>query len=182
MFKKINAFLDGLFAFLNGIGSSLILGVVLFVCVSVFFRYLFHRPISWMIQITEYSLLVVVFLGAAYLLKLDGHVSIDLLVTNLKPRTQHLVNFITSLACILGCAVIVWYGFKTCLDLFQRGILVMEEVQIPKYLIEALIPGTFFLMLIQFIRRAVEFYHNWRALGVKKGQQLSEMTPGTPVS
>jgi TRAP-type C4-dicarboxylate transport system permease small subunit len=168
--KKFGEILDRIFSTLNGLGALLILVIVVEVCVHVLFRYFLKSPINWTVQFTEYSLLVVVFLGAAWLLRLDGHVAIDIIVLRLRPKGQNIVNFLTSLICSLASAIIVYYGIKTCVDLAIKGTLVMDNYQIPKFLLAGLIPGTFFLLLIQFVRRTYGFYRQWRP-GVSKDSQ-----------
>ena len=67
--------------------------VMLAINYEVFMRYFLNRPTLWTLEISEYSLVYITFLGAAWVLRKDGHVKIDLLVRVLKPRSQIILNF-----------------------------------------------------------------------------------------
>ncbi|GAH24314.1 unnamed protein product, partial [marine sediment metagenome] len=60
-------------------------------------RNLFNYSIRWVLEISEVSLLFITFMGAAWLLRREGHVSLDLLVPRLKPKTQTIINVTTSI-------------------------------------------------------------------------------------
>ena len=93
--------------------------VMLSVCAEVILRYFLNRPLIWVVQVTENSLLYIAFLGAAWVLKREGHVKMDLVLNRLNPATQYLMNSITSIIGAIICLVITWYGVKVCWDLYQ---------------------------------------------------------------
>ncbi len=57
---------------------------------AVVARYVFNRPIGWSEEISMYLMVWAAFLGAAYTLKEDGHIGVDVLIVNLKPKTRKL--------------------------------------------------------------------------------------------
>jgi TRAP-type C4-dicarboxylate transport system permease small subunit len=162
MLKKLEDIFDRIISFLDGAAATILVLVTLLICVHVFARYLFHSPIDWTVQMTEYSILLMVVLGSAWLLRIEGHVSVDIISIQLKPRAQSLLGFITSIIVVMVCIVIVWYGAKTSLDFLQRGIPVLGEIPIPKGILTGLIPVCFFLLLIQAVRRMVGCFKSWR--------------------
>jgi C4-dicarboxylate transporter DctQ subunit len=160
--KRIVSMYDGLIRFLDSLSGILIVLVMLLVCVHVFARYVLQTPMDWVVQFSQYSLLVLVFLGAAWLLKLEGHVNIDILLTRIKPKNKNLLILVTSTLGTIVCLIIFWYSGKTTLELIQKGTRVLDEVQVPQYAITSFIPLMFFLLLIQFIRRTRGVYRKWR--------------------
>lgn len=164
MLNKLVAFFDHLLDLLGALAGTLVVFVMVVVGAHVVGRYLFHRPIAWVIEFSEYSLLYIVLLGSAWLLKSEGHVTVDILIHRLTPKSQSLLNFVTSILGIMACLILVWYGGQTTWDLFERGIMLQEVVTMPKWVIVAVIPVGSFLLLIQFLRRTGKYLKAWRLL------------------
>ena len=133
------------------------------ICVNVFMRYFLNRSITWGMEIAEYSLLYLTFLAAAWLLKEEGHVHIELVLDRLKPRTQSLLNTITSIIGAVLCLVIAWYSAETTWEYFQRGVCRPTPLEPPTFLILAVIPVGSFLLFFQFLRRAYGHLKSRRA-------------------
>jgi C4-dicarboxylate transporter DctQ subunit len=144
----IDMIMDG-FAFLAGL---LLLLVTLFVSYNVILRYLHIRPPIWILQFTEYALLWVTFLGAAWLLRLGGHIRIDTVITRLGPKTRGVVEVIISILGFVVCLVMVWFGIEKTIEFYDRGIMDVKGVIIPKYPIFLIIPVGGFMLLLQFGR------------------------------
>lgn len=137
--------------------------IMLCVTALVTLRYLLGVSISsWAVETTEYSLLYITFLGSAWVLSKEAHVKVDVILNLLKPNTQAVVNFITSILCVITCLVITWYGVKVTWSNFQSGYFIPSILQPPKWPILAVIPVGTFLLFIQFLRRTLSFLRRWR--------------------
>ena len=150
---KIIAIFDRLIDVLVFLACVLLICATLLVGADVVLRYFLGRPIVWSVEITEYSLLYIAFLGAAWLLKKEGHVRVDVVLNQLNPRNQALLNTITSIFGAMVCLVIAWYSAETTWDHFVRGIPAMETLHTPYFIILGIIPIGSFLLFIQFLRR-----------------------------
>ena len=122
------------------------------------------HSIVWVIEICEYSLLFITFLGTAWLLRRDGHVKIDLVVNRLRPRVRAVVSVIISIIGTAVCLVITWYGAETTWSHFIRGTYRITLLETPMYLILAVIPIGSFLISIQFFSMACRQMKNWRSI------------------
>jgi len=127
--------------------------MMLAIFADVTLRFFFNRPITWVFEGTEYSLLYITFLGAAWLLKRGGHVRIDVLLISLKPRPRAILNIITSILLAIICLFLFWYSAETTWDLHQRGVEYIQYHSIPKAALLAAIPVGSFLLFIQAIKR-----------------------------
>lgn len=144
----IDMIMDG-FAFLAGI---LLLLVTLFVSYSVILRYLHIKPPIWILQFTEYALLWITFLGAAWLLRKGGHIRIDTVITRLGPKAQGIIEVIIAVLGFVVCFVIVWFGTGKTLEFYERGILDVKGVIVPIMPLFLIIPVGGFMLLLQFGR------------------------------
>ncbi len=144
------------------VGISIIL-MMLAVSSDVVGRYFLKRPIAGVMEFSEFLLLYIVFLGAAWLLREEGHVKVDLVLNRLRPGTQVLLNIITSSMAAIVCLVLVWYGVMATLDYYQRDMVSMTFLEIPLYPVLAVIPVGSLLLFIQSLRRAYGYWASWRA-------------------
>ena len=109
----------------------LIVFLMLAVSSDVLMRYLFNSPIPTMQDIAQQALLLMTFLSATWILKLEGHTTVGIILSRLDPRTQCVLNFGTSILSALICLVFCWYGAKVTMVDFQRHALVTTELRIP---------------------------------------------------
>lgn len=89
--------------------SWLTLGMVLVTFCVVFLRYAFD--IGWIAlqESVSYMHALVFLIGAAYTLKYDEHVRVDIIYSKLGPRGQAWINFLGSLLILLPVmAFIIW--------------------------------------------------------------------------
>ena len=140
-----------IFAFLAGLILAFIL---LSVCLEVFMRYFLNRPLQWVVELTEYALLYITFLGAAWLLKRGGHINVDIFLSLLSSRTRAGLKIFSSLIGIIVSFCLVWSGFAVSWEHFQDGIYNITLLEFPKAPLLAIIPIGSLILLAQFIRRA----------------------------
>lgn len=133
----------------------LVLILVLLVCYDVAMRYLLHSG-SIALQELEWHLFSLIFLfGAAYTLKHDEHVRVDLLYSNRRFSDKHraIVNLSGTVLFLVPFCILVIYASWP----FTMGSYAINEVSpdpggLPyRFLIKAAIPLGFFLLLIQAI-------------------------------
>jgi C4-dicarboxylate transporter DctQ subunit len=134
--------------------AGIIMGfITVSVCVGVGSRYLLNRPITWVVEISEYGLLYITFLVAAWVLKQEKHVSLDLVYTRLRPKNQSIAGVFTSMLAAIVFLMITFYGVKVTLHQFQTKYFTPTILEAPKFLITLIIPVGTFLLLIQIIRK-----------------------------
>jgi len=150
-------------AFIDNFSENLGIGVgwfttimVIVVFVNVMLRYLFGRSLLALQDMSWYVFGVVFMIGAAYTLKHDRHVRVDVFYANYSPKRQVWVNFLGSLIflvpfCLLG--IYVSWGFV------ERSFLIQEISSDPgglsaRYLAKMMTPLGFFLVLLQGISLA----------------------------
>ena len=154
---------DKLIAVFFWVAGVLLLFVTVGTCVDVILRYSVNRPIHWMLEITEYAMLYIPFLGAAFVLKEEGHIRIDLVITFLGERLRGWLNVATSFMGGVVMGTYTWFGAQVTLDYFRRGVPSLESLKIPMFLILMIIPIGGFLFSIQFFRQMAGYYRKLRS-------------------
>jgi C4-dicarboxylate transporter DctQ subunit len=138
--KRDNTPFDRIIGTLAFIAGVLLLLVTIFVCYAVIMRYLGFKPPVWVLQFTEYALLWITFLGAAWLLKKDGHIRIDTLVSRLNPASFRKVGIIDDFLGFIVSAIVFWFGTLHTIDCYQRAIMDVKGVTVPKFALFLIIP------------------------------------------
>jgi TRAP-type C4-dicarboxylate transport system permease small subunit len=104
----------------------------------------------------------------AWVLKIEGHVKIDLVVNRLNPRNQCVVNSITSILGAITCLVLLWYGTKVSWEFFERGTITNTILELPSAPLFAIVPIGSFLLFIQFLRRSYGYLKSWKGSSSKE--------------
>jgi TRAP-type C4-dicarboxylate transport system permease small subunit len=145
---------DHMLEFMAVLGMVIMVLVMLVICYEVVTRYFLGRGSAWVIEFSEYALLYITFLGAGWLLRREGHVSMDILVLWFSPKRQILLNGIVSILGGILCGVFTWFGAEVALDHLVRGLRQPTLISPPDFPLLAVIPVGFFTLFVQFLRRA----------------------------
>ena len=146
-------------AFLSGV---VILYVMLQITVGVVLRYAFNRSLVWQMEFVEFTLVVMCFLVATWVLKVEGHVNMDLVISRLKPQTQDAIHGILSILMAFMCLFCAYYGVETSWIHFRKELYTPEVLNIPTWIYIAFVGLGMVLLFIQCIRRAITHLRRWR--------------------
>jgi len=127
--------------------------LTLVVCFDVFVRY-FLRESSVGFQEFEWHLFANIFLlSAAYTLKIDQHVRVDVIYTRLSDKKKAYVDFFGSLIFLIPfCVVLIMASKNFVINSFSMGETSPDAGGLPaRYILKAVIPLSIFLMLLQGI-------------------------------
>ena len=160
---KITFIFDLISDFCAGLAGFTVAFMIASVCAEIVMRYFLNRPLAWVVQVNETSLLFLTFLGVAWVQKKGFHVKVDILFNYLKPSTVTILNTIASITGAIVCLVLVWYGAQEAWDASVRGLRMIDSPRLPSGPIIAIIPIGSFLWFIQFLRDTYKCLSKWRA-------------------
>jgi TRAP-type mannitol/chloroaromatic compound transport system permease small subunit len=102
------------------------------------------------IELQWYLFSLVFLLGAAYTLKHDAHVRVDVLYTRLSARGKAWINLLgTVLFLIPFCVLMLWTSWSTGADSWRLREMSPDPGGLPRYPIKTAIPIAFALLCIQ---------------------------------
>ena len=156
-FTRLADFIDSLNEKIGTVVSWLTTLLVLIVCYDVFTRYLLKRS-SIAVQELEWHLFAVIFLlGAAYTLKHDRHVRVDVLYQKFSPQTRGWINFVCSLFFLIPFALLViWASYEFVASSFRIGETSPDPGGLPaRFVLKACLPLGFFLVFLQGLSLAI---------------------------
>jgi C4-dicarboxylate transporter, DctQ subunit len=144
-------------------------------CVEIISRYVFRHSILGIVDLTEYSLIGVGFLAAAWVLRKNGHVKMDLLLNKLPPIGQVILNTITSIIAAVICLIIIYFGVVTALDSFLTNYRFLKILNIPAYPIIGIVTFGFVLLFLELIRKILAYINELRNIR-KQEQNINSTT------
>src|SRR5262245_13915446 len=101
-------------------GGWVLMALMVYTVVDVVLRYVFNRPFSGSLEITEFAMAAIVFLGIAYCGWLGGHVAVDILERPLENPKLRFVPVILTFISALLFAAIAWLTFTEALGTMHR--------------------------------------------------------------
>ena len=173
-FRKLSKIIDGIENIFAAFSAFLIVGAMVAVSLDIIIRFLFISAITGVSEFTEFALLFIPMMGAAWLLRMDGHVNIDIVINYLRPKYSYFVSGMTSAVGTIVCAVVTCFGAWSTWDNFQRDIMTAGVVSIPRWILLIVIPLGFFLLGVESLRKTFSFFGKWKNLRSSESSKICE--------
>lgn len=141
---------SGLAAGISMIAATLVTGW------GVFVRYVLKEPTGWQTEATIYLLICVAFLGAAYGVRHNAHVGVDLLPEALPLKPRLVLRIITTIMVLAVVAVVAWTGGKIWLQAYALDTRSASAWAPPLWIPYALIPLGMGLVFLQYVGELIE--------------------------
>ncbi len=125
--------------------------MVVVVCYDVFTRYLLRKSHVWAQELEWHLFAVIFLLGAAYTLKHDKHVRVDIIYTKFSPKTRAWVNLVGTIVFLIPFTIlIIWASRNFVVFSFMIRETSPDPGGLPaRYILKACIPIGSFLLLLQ---------------------------------
>ncbi len=124
------------------------------VIVDVFLRYVFNEPFIWSLEFNEWMLLLIFALAIPECTRQNGHIRMELVVSNLSPRLQAAFDTV-----YVACAIWLFYllGSHAWEEfLFDYELDRMTEyVQLPVWFHHLLMLGMCIILIVYFVLRLI---------------------------
>jgi TRAP-type mannitol/chloroaromatic compound transport system permease small subunit len=122
-----------------------------------------------LIELQWYLFDLIFFLGAAYALKHNDHVRVDVFYRNLSESKRALIDFLGSILFLIPfCVFVIYYSWNTILDSWLRGEVSPDPGGLPRYPIKSFIIVSFILLILQGISQAIKNWLIWRGRSAEK--------------
>ncbi len=137
---------------LAGYVSALaILAATLIIVEQVLVRYIFRSPTIWQVETAVYLLIAATFLGSAYGLKENAHISIDMFILYLPEGVRRKLELTTMAVAMAFCFFLAYRGAVMWWEAFEGNWRSSSLLSVPLVYPYALIPVGMFLTGLQYI-------------------------------
>ncbi len=148
---------------IGGISAGTLGALVLLVVYDATRRYLLHEG-SVALQELEWHLFdVVIMLGIAYAMHRGAHVRVDIFYDRFSPAVKRVIDLVTMLFFVLPVSALILYvSYDFVLMSFSQMEASSDPGGLPyRFIIKALIPLAFALLILQAMREIAE---TWRTI------------------
>ena len=160
--NRLYAYYNKIIVFLSYVAGVLLCLITLAVTAEILVRKFAETSLPWVIECSEHALVFIAYTAAAWVLREDAHIKVDLVLTHLKKRPQAMLNMISSLLGGLLCLFITYRSALTIFDLWKRHIYTLQTLEIPMApLFSIICIGSLFLT-IQFFIRTHGYFEKWK--------------------
>lgn len=115
--------------YLCSVGMLLLIPMMVLTAGDVIGRASLARPITGMVELSEYMLVVFILMGLAYTQQVKGHVRVSFLISRLPPRVQPVVEIITILLSLFIIIILAWQGWTVGIE--ERTV--SDMLRIPQF-------------------------------------------------
>ena len=143
---------DGLIRGLAGFAGLLIATLCLLVAWDVVARNLGFQPPASTVALTEYALLYFTMAAAPWLVRMRGHIVVEVLYQRVPPALRHWLDRLVLLLCTTVCVMVAVLAAGLALEAFQRGEIDVRSLDTPRWLLFLPLVIGFALMATEFLR------------------------------
>ena len=107
--------------------------VSLGIAFDVALRNLGLGSLPWILELTEYALFSLTFLGTAYVLRKGRHVRVDIIVDALQPAKRRLVALLANTIILVLVVVFLYYGIKAVHLAYTDQSVLRQHFSVPEW-------------------------------------------------
>lgn len=145
----IRNIVDTLSRCLFWINAVIIVIMAVAVTYEVVGRYLFGRATIWVTETSSYMLVAVAFLGAAWTLRLDGHIRMELLIETGGLAGRKISDFAMFFVGAAIALALLWTGWNMTVANYNFGWRSSTLMATPLWIPQLLIPLGSLMLLMQ---------------------------------
>lgn len=153
--KKMGEAFDRLLALTAVIPGVIIALLALGVAWEVFTRNLGLTGFYWMLEAVEYGLLILTMIGAAYVLSIGRHVTVDLILNAVPPHIHRWFRIVIDLVIVLVSAIILYYGIVATQLAYVEDSTLYKSFDIKEWMPMAVVPIGMGLFTIEAVRQFI---------------------------
>jgi TRAP-type C4-dicarboxylate transport system permease small subunit len=133
----------------------ILLFVMVYTVADVFMRYLFNRPFSGSVEVTEFSMSLIIFLALPYTGWVGAHISVDLFEKYLDHPS---LRYLPALLAFIGAGLFALIAWRVTLETMATLNQTSNMLRMPHY------PFRFAVAFCSFVFAVVFFLQGWQAL------------------
>ena len=125
------------------------------ICIDVVMRYFVGRPIMGSTELTEYALVYITFLGAAWAVPRGAHIDIDAFVVHMPATVQKVCALLGNIVSFAVALALTLFGAWTTWTAYVRHLFKPTLLEVPTWIVLIVIPiGSLILALRYFVEIA----------------------------
>jgi tripartite ATP-independent transporter DctM subunit len=151
----------------NVIGIAVLFLMICVTFVDVILRYVFNRPLTGVVEITEVMMIVAIFFAVAHTHNEKGHVNIDLVTSKLSANGQLVMHIISTILGLVIFAIGLWRIWVYTGILIASHTVMSQTVQFPKAPFAVIVIFGCLLLCLLLLRDLLQYIAKGKEMGLK---------------
>ena len=144
--------LDAVCNFLAVLAGIYLVAIMFGIVIQATLRSFNYSGSSHIFTFSEYGLLYIAMAASPWLVRLRGHVFIEMFTAALPSAVARVFSRGVAVVCVVICLFLVWYSGANTLRAYHFGDADMRSLDMPKWLLLGSMPICFGLMALNFLR------------------------------
>ena len=144
--------LDGICNLLAVLAGIYLVAIMFGIVIQATLRSFGYSGSSHIFTFSEYGLLYIAMSASPWLVRLRGHVFIEMFTAALPAEFGRMFSRGVALLCVIICVFLVWYSGSTTIRAYNFGDADMRSLDMPKWMLLISMPICFGLMALNFLR------------------------------
>ena len=153
--NKIAITIENIVIWLGKIAYALVLVEIIFVLFSIFTRYVLGNPMRASVEFDQILIVLIVSLGSAYVLQVEGHICVEFLLDHVKSKWRYLIIGVNSLFGVGFVGILLYFSY-----FFVNSSLKIHELTqgmgILLWPVKSILLLGFTLLGLQFLVRGIK--------------------------
>jgi len=108
--------------------------------------------VSLAVAVTEYAMLYFTMAAAPWLVRVKGHIVVEILYRRLAPGARRRLDRLILMLCLCVSLIVAALALLLMLEAIARGEIEVRSLDLPRWLLFAPVTAGFFLMATEFLR------------------------------
>lgn len=149
--RAVGLVIDG-FGLLAG---AVLAAITLSISAEVIVRAFGGAPFGWTLEMAEYGLLVIGFLGSPWVLRHGDHIRVDVVLRGASPTWRGRLLILSNALAGATCAILAFHGVRAAWEAFASGAILFKQVPMPQWIVLSAMPLGTALLAFEFAGRAL---------------------------
>jgi TRAP-type C4-dicarboxylate transport system permease small subunit len=155
LFHLIDAFLGRLYSCIGTLVGLSIAGFALAISTDLLLRNLGLGNLPGVHEIIEYVLFSGVFLAAPWVLRMNAHVRVDLVLGSLPEGAAKVADLALDFLGLIICVTLIWFGSRNLGDAYAFGSMQMKYFTVPEWWLLLVFVISFSMLAFEFFSRMI---------------------------
>jgi len=139
----------------GALAIAVLVAAGILICLDVLLRYAFNRPLIGAIEVVEYALVYITFLGASWAVPRGAHIDIDVCVQAMPKPWQRICALISNLISLGVALVLTIFGTTVTWTAYMRHMFKPTVLEVPTWIVLIIIPIGSALLTLRFLRESI---------------------------
>lgn len=157
--RKLAKLIDQMVGYIiNGLGAvagAVTAAIAMMISLDVTLRATGFRSLGWTVEMAEYGLLVIGFLGAPWVLRHSDHIRVDVVLRSVSAVWNGRLLVLANTIALITCLFLAWYGLQVTLESYARGSILRKTINMPQWIILSIMPLGTVLLAYEFAARTI---------------------------